>query len=132
MGVAGSLGFAIASFFNAVGMATEHQGVREHPIAVKIHTLHVWAVFNSLFGSIAFVAGSLLYRVATRFCMEIEFDQGKDEELEQACLDTDLTGTSIYILGSLMFTAEACLNYKCMHLKWELEESMENAQEDSS
>lgn len=124
--VIGSLGFACASFFNAMGMATESKDHADNKGYRKIHLYHAFAVFNSLFGAVMFVVGSMLYRVATRFCMEIEIDTVKfDERLEQACTETELSGTILYIIGSTMFVAEAILNYICMHLKRDLEEELD-------
>ena len=105
--VAGSVGYTLASFFNALGLPYMHvatpcracrSGARRAPAAAA-------ALCLSQLGSVCFVTGSYLFRpaLATQ-CAE------RDGADALPCASSLRQGELLYVLGSGLFVAQACLN----------------------
>jgi len=101
--IAGSLGFVMATFFAAIGMAADphHQNLQPGSVKLYCHYLHVLGLACSQIGSVFFVTGSVLYRPLFAFGDTVAAD----------------TGTRYYIVGSVLYTIESLLCLKICYLK---------------
>lgn len=105
--IAGSMGFVMATFFSAIGMASDpnHQNLQPGTIKMYCHYLHIMGLACSQIGSVFFVTGSVLYRPIFAFGQNIAAD----------------AGTRYYIVGSVLYTIEALLCLKVCYLKHSME-----------
>ena len=107
--VAGSVGYTLASFFNALSLPYMHvsDAVPRVPLeaARAAHRLAAAALCLSQLGSVCFVTGSYLFRpaLATQ-CAE------RDGADALPCASSLRQGELLYVLGSGLFVAQACLN----------------------
>jgi len=101
--IAGSMGFVMATFFSAIGMASDpnHQNLQPGSIKMYCHYLHIMGLACSQIGSVFFVTGSVLYRPIFAFGQDVAAD----------------AGTRYYLVGSVLYTIEALLCLKVCYLK---------------
>lgn len=105
--IAGSMGFVMATFFAAIGMAADpnHQNLQPGSVKTYCHYLHIMGLACSQLGSVFFVTGSVLYRPIFAFGQNLAAD----------------AGTRYYIVGSILYTFEALLCLKVVYLKHSIE-----------
>lgn len=101
--IAGSMGFVMATFFSAIGMAADpnHQNLQPGSVKTYCHYLHIIGLACSQLGSVFFVTGSVLYRPV--------FAYGHNTSAD--------AGTRYYIVGSVLYTIEALIVLKVVYLK---------------
>jgi len=101
--ITGSMGFVMASFFSAIGMASDpnHQNLQPGSIKMYCHYLHIMGLACAQIGSVFFVTGSVLYRPIFAFGQDVAAD----------------AGTRYYLVGSVLYTIEALLCLKVCYLK---------------
>lgn len=101
--IAGSMGFVMATFFAAIGMAADpnHQNLQPGSVKTRCHYLHIMGLACSQVGSVFFVTGSVLYRPV--------FAYGHNTAAD--------AGTRYYIVGSILYTIEALLCLKVCYIK---------------
>jgi len=101
--IAGSMGFVMATFFSAIGMASDpnHQNLQPGSIKMYCHYLHIMGLACAQIGSVFFVTGSVLYRPIFAFGQDVAAD----------------AGTRYYLVGSVLYTIEALLCLKVCYLK---------------
>ena len=110
MFVAGSLGFALASFFNALGIHRDDESGLPPDVALRAYNLATLALACTQLGSICFVTGSYLYRPA------LETDCAHRDD-DAVCISTLDQGTWLYVIGSCLYLAQSCLNLFSVVLK---------------
>jgi len=113
--IAGSYGFVVASFFNAVCMTLQKTMLSiPGPAARKCYWISVAGLFFSLMGGVLFVVGSYLYRPEfNTHCREYR-SMTHDSFEATWCLNTLNYGTWLYIVGSCFYLIQAYLNLtKC-------------------
>eukprot|EP00416_Gambierdiscus_australes_P026990 CAMPEP_0171060374 /NCGR_PEP_ID=MMETSP0766_2-20121228/3798_1 /TAXON_ID=439317 /ORGANISM="Gambierdiscus australes, Strain CAWD 149" /LENGTH=269 /DNA_ID=CAMNT_0011515947 /DNA_START=115 /DNA_END=924 /DNA_ORIENTATION=- len=100
--VAGSFGFVLASFFNAVQMSADpdHQNLRLSSVKMHCHYVHAMGLAISQVGSVCFVVGSVLYRPM------FEHTSGADD-----------LGTNYYVAGSSLYVVESILSFYVLVLR---------------
>lgn len=105
--IAGSLGFVMATFFSAIGMAADpnHQNLQPGSVKTYCHYLHIMGLACSQLGSVLFVTGSVLYRPIFAYGENVAAD----------------AGTRYYIVGSMLYTFEALLCLKVTYLKHKID-----------
>lgn len=101
----GSLGFLLAAYYNATGMAACAGRVPMSPKDWNIHYIKQTALLFSILGSVAFLMGSYLYRpgLSNNTC-----DRGSNFGF---CVDVADSGTNLYVVGSCMYFLDASLAY---------------------
>jgi len=101
----GSLGFVIASFWNAVSLAD----VLHEDHATKLwHNLTKAALFFSIMGGVFFVTGSYLYFINIEDgCSQYWPVQGNSTV---GCVSVTDHGTVLYVIGSLFYLTQSILN----------------------
>jgi len=101
--IAGGMGFVMASFFSAIGMASDpnHQNLQPGSTKMYCHYLHITGLACAQIGSVFFVTGSVLYRPIFAFGENVAADEG----------------TRYYIVGSVLYTIEALIGLKVCYLK---------------
>ena len=113
--VAGSVGFMLASFVNALGLASAAASAAARaplaaratapPAARATAALAALALGCTQFGSVCFVTGSFLYRPAlTTHCDTAALDD------EEPCVSAYNEGTALYLVGSLLFLLQSAVH----------------------
>ena len=105
--VAGSVGYTFATFFNALGLPYMHVACPHFPFGVAraAYRCAATALCCAQLGSVCFVTGSYLFRpaLATQ-CAE------RDGADTLPCTSSLRQGELLYVLGSLLFVVQSCLN----------------------
>lgn len=102
---AGSMGFLLAAYFNAVGMSACAGSVRMTRKDWHIHYIKHTALLASILGSVAFLMGSYLYRP------DLSNNTCKRGSNFGFCTDVADSGTTLYIVGSILYTIDSSLAY---------------------
>lgn len=108
--VVGSISFVLATFFNGLGMTAAYLDPSLPPsIAVTAYHLAATGLCCTQLASVFFCVGSFLYRPG--------LDTECNERDDNVCVSASLEGTWLYILGSLLYLAQSCLNIVSARLK---------------
>lgn len=108
--ILGSLGFVVASFWNAVQLAEHPEGM-DNPTWRRLTKM---ALFFSIMGGVLFVTGSYLFSLNVEGGCESNTDtgtKGKDANVEgKWCVGVTDQGTVLFVIGSIFYTIQSTLN----------------------
>ena len=108
--VVGSISFVLATFFNGLGMTAAYLDPSLPPsIAVTAYHLAATGLCCTQLASVFFCVGSFLYRPG----LDTECNQRDDN----VCVSASLEGTWLYVVGSVLYLTQSCLNIVSARLK---------------
>lgn len=137
--IIGSIGFCMASFFNALSLNRDAERAatignstkkRDIVIAKRCHYLTISALFFSQLGGVLFVAGSYLYRPGFNNHCDPEKEALGTEEPESFCVNVLDEGTRLYIIGSFFYLAQSVLALIKIYLKHQISAEIGDSSDD--
>lgn len=103
--ILGSFSLTLASYANAIGLATERgwEGVPDG-WARTCFRIDCFGLGCTQIGSVLFVAGSFLYRPGFENHCE---ERGAEGAANEVCISTSFFGTKLYVVGSVFFLMQS-------------------------